>query len=390
MRRKLSNFAPRYLLFLVGLKCSTLEQTAVCIRKMTEGYLLFFTEGLCLMFFSIMCILFLFFYEGRVKKLMVGCMIFWVCLHLKELFVITNFDFTLMTVERARKSIDSLALPTCAFVALELVHPGWYKWWRCLLHYSLFVFFCLAALLSHNLSMFYMMLVFVICYGIGMSIYGLMQVPRYDKLIKDKYSFTEHLSLSWLYYAMVFFISILFMWLCACFKLDLWADSIFHMLSMTLWAIVCFNVYYQRDLTTDDITDYEMIDDTKLHSSEPQPDDDDQMSAVVFEEKLQTIFVDAKLFLDPTLKLTDVARILGTNRTYLSNFLNNEKHTTFYDFVNELRLQHACMLLRTTTLTLDLVGEQSGFNSLSTFRRAFIRQIGVTPHAYRMESRDTQ
>lgn len=353
---------------------------------MTEGYLLFFTEGLCLMFFGIMCILFLFFYEGRVKKLMVGCMIFWVCLHLKELFVITNFDFTLMSVERARKCIDSLALPTCAFVALELVHPGWYRWWRCLLHYSLFAFFCFFTLLSHSLTVFYIMLVFVLCYGIGLSLYGLMQVPRYDKLIKDKYSFTEHLSLSWLYYALVFFISILFMWLCACFKLDLWADSIFHMLSMALWAIICFNVYYQKDLPPDDISDYEMIDDTGNTEAGPEPDVNEP-NAIDFEKKLQKSFIDTKVFLNPALKLTDVARMLGTNRTYLSNYLNNEKNTTFYDFVNGLRLQHACTLLRTTTLTLDLVGEQSGFNSLSTFRRAFVKQLGLTPHAYRMQSR---
>ena len=355
---------------------------------MAESYLIFFTEGLCLMFFCIMSILFAFFYEGRVKKLMVGCMLCWVLMHMKELFVLTNFDFTLEAVERSRKCLDALAIPTCAFVAIELVRPGWFKWQRCLAHYALFAFFCLYPLIAQSLTMFHVLVAFAICYGIGMSVYGLRQVPRYDKLIHDKYSYTEHLSLNWLYYAMLFFVSMLMLWLCASFKLDLWADSIFHMLSMTMWAIVCFNLYSQKELTAEDISDFE----TSLDLAEPVAEimqgDSDDINAIDFERRLQTDFIDAKAFLNPSLKLTDVARMLGTNRTYMSVYLNNEKHTTFYDFVNELRLEHACTLLRTTTLTLDLVCEQSGFNSLSTFRRAFVKQHGLTPHAYRMQSRN--
>ena len=46
-----------------------------------------------------------------------------------------------------------------------------------------------------------------------------------------------------------------------------------------------------------------------------------------------------EVFLNSRLTLTDLSALLGTNRTYLSVYLNNELHTTFYDYVNSYRIR---------------------------------------------------
>lgn len=90
-----------------------------------------------------------------------------------------------------------------------------------------------------------------------------------------------------------------------------------------------------------------------------------------------------QIFLDRTLTLNGLALRVGTNRTYMSNFLNETLHMTFFQYINSLRLKHATQLLTTTQLTLAVVAERSGFNSLSTFRRCFQRTYGCSAVTFR-------
>ena len=101
------------------------------------------------------------------------------------------------------------------------------------------------------------------------------------------------------------------------------------------------------------------------------------------EKEINKLFVEEKLYLNPQLKLSDVARQVGTNRTYLSRFFNQEKQMTFYDYVNNLRVDHAVGLLQKSNLRLNVIAEQSGFNSISTFRRVFAAKQQCTPSEYR-------
>ena len=78
-----------------------------------------------------------------------------------------------------------------------------------------------------------------------------------------------------------------------------------------------------------------------------------------------------------------MASKVGTNRTYLSRFFNQENGYTFYDYVNQLRVKHAERLLSNTNLPISLIADQSGFNSLSTFRRVFNSYYQCSPQEYR-------
>ena len=54
----------------------------------------------------------------------------------------------------------------------------------------------------------------------------------------------------------------------------------------------------------------------------------------------------------------------------------------------QLRLNHACGLLRNTTLPIAAVGSRSGFESAYYFTRVFRSKIGCTPSEYRLQSRN--
>ncbi|MDD5822575.1 MAG: helix-turn-helix domain-containing protein [Prevotella sp.] len=48
-------------------------------------------------------------------------------------------------------------------------------------------------------------------------------------------------------------------------------------------------------------------------------------------------------------------------------------------------MKRAKELLSSTSLPLEDIATQSGFNSLSSFRRYFTKSMGTTPQAFRKE-----
>lgn len=94
-----------------------------------------------------------------------------------------------------------------------------------------------------------------------------------------------------------------------------------------------------------------------------------------------------RVWLNPHLSLSDLATLAGTNRTYLSNYLNQTLNTTFYDYINHYRLEAALKQLEdaNASATVAEIAEACGFNSLSTFRRVFMRAKGCTFAEYRQQ-----
>jgi len=100
-----------------------------------------------------------------------------------------------------------------------------------------------------------------------------------------------------------------------------------------------------------------------------------------FGEQMKKLEED-EFYLDPDVNIDYLANQLGTNRHYVSNYLNQILKMPFYAYVNKLRLEHAEMLLRTSNDKASSIGYLCGFNSEATFRRLFKEQYGCTPTQY--------
>tara|TARA_R110002050_G_scaffold300794_1_gene472814 strand:- start:101 stop:1327 length:1227 start_codon:yes stop_codon:yes gene_type:complete len=95
-----------------------------------------------------------------------------------------------------------------------------------------------------------------------------------------------------------------------------------------------------------------------------------------------------QVYLGSELRITELCRELNTNRTYLSNLINNEFKLSFNDLINLYRVKHAASLIedkKADGLSLNDIAGDSGFGSLSSFNRAFKKVKGVTPGQYRNE-----
>jgi AraC-like DNA-binding protein len=78
---------------------------------------------------------------------------------------------------------------------------------------------------------------------------------------------------------------------------------------------------------------------------------------------------------------------LHLSKYYISHLFGDKLGIRFNDYINSLRISEACRLLRTTSLSITEISEVSGFGTLRTFNRAFIKQLGTSPSEYRKNNR---
>lgn len=82
----------------------------------------------------------------------------------------------------------------------------------------------------------------------------------------------------------------------------------------------------------------------------------------------------------------DVLRHVPTGRRRLERQFVKKLGRTPHDEILRVQMERAKRLLLETALTLPDVAERCGFSSSPTFGRAFVRDVGVTPAAFRRES----
>jgi len=95
-------------------------------------------------------------------------------------------------------------------------------------------------------------------------------------------------------------------------------------------------------------------------------------------------------FTNPNLRMEDLCRALGTNRTTLGACIRKYSpgHLTTQQLVTRFRLRYAEKLLGDSLSDLNVaqVAEAAGFSSRSTFNRQFVQLYGCTPSDYRERS----
>jgi len=116
--------------------------------------------------------------------------------------------------------------------------------------------------------------------------------------------------------------------------------------------------------------------------SDPQPTNvDDRQSPNA--KRLIELMETEQMYLNPDLTVEDVVKRLGTNTKYFSNILHHEMHTTFSQWVNEYRIEHAKQLLQNKDEKVVNLAWQCGFNSNQSFYRTFAKYTGSTPTEWR-------
>ena len=98
--------------------------------------------------------------------------------------------------------------------------------------------------------------------------------------------------------------------------------------------------------------------------------------------KLLRLMQEEKIYEDPELTLTQVAKQLQSNPSFISVVVNRGFELNFNDFVNQFRIEAVKEMLKKgehKKQTLLGIAYECGFNSKATFNRAFKKVTGLTP-----------
>ena len=85
------------------------------------------------------------------------------------------------------------------------------------------------------------------------------------------------------------------------------------------------------------------------------------------------------------LQAKEVARELEISPSHLARIFSTRLHMGFNEYVNRLRVQAAQDLLQSTSRPVTEIMLDTGFESQSTFNRAFREIYGVSPRVYRQQ-----
>ena len=85
-------------------------------------------------------------------------------------------------------------------------------------------------------------------------------------------------------------------------------------------------------------------------------------------------------------RLEDVAAYASQNPAALCRAFKRRSGYTIFQFVNRLRIEKACQLLKNTELSVTEISFRVGFNTFSHFNTQFRKIIDLSPSAYRSKS----
>ena len=84
------------------------------------------------------------------------------------------------------------------------------------------------------------------------------------------------------------------------------------------------------------------------------------------------------------LTIEQAARAMGTNRSYLSRYLNEVRHMTFYEWIAQMRIEEAqSIMLQESETSIEQIASRVGFSSVSTFSSTFKKVVGESPVKWR-------
>ena len=201
---------------------------------------------------------------------------------------------------------------------------------------------------------------------------GFRRIRRFNKTVEKLYADTENKEIEAIPTILILFIvTSLVSTIVNAIGRQMFVDTIIIALPSVAFSALIFALSWvgmQHNFSMRDIPE----------EQEKETDDSEKVTAVpsansiIIYEKLENLMNNEQIFLQNDLLLNDVAKLLGTNRTYLLQALSSCAHMTFKEYINRKRIAHAEQLIANNPLMPKTeIATRSGYNSMSSFYRNY-------------------
>jgi AraC-like DNA-binding protein len=258
---------------------------------------------------------------------------------------------------------------------------------------------------------------------------ALYRLSQYRHRLRERYSSVESRQLAWLSWLSVSFIALLIVWLLANLLGGFWATLLILGRLLTLYFVGWYGLRQTAVLMprinadasparihmTDQVNPAPVSgNDTPLTTipADPLCPADESSSgdtgpvavhryarsgmteaaSQLIGQRLDHWAAHERGFLEPDIKLSDLAERIGTSPQLLSQYLNDALGLSFFDYINGLRVAEVQEMMRdrsNDTRTLLDLAFAAGFTSKSTFNTSFKKISGLAPSSWRKQDART-
>ncbi|MCF0209368.1 MAG: helix-turn-helix transcriptional regulator [Bacteroidaceae bacterium] len=292
---------------------------------------------------------------------------------------------------------DTITLPVAMLVGYSLT-TGKFRYANYMALAGIYALLCIIENITgfYNLQYYTGFFTFVFC--LIQLAWCWRYIRKYEERLRNNYSNIEHRSMRWFLRIIIpiFVLALIYTPLCIFTESDV-NSIIFDLLSVIVFIFSFFNILnYQVDNKTEQLVEEQFKEIINIQA-EPceaptHEEEESHLEEVTltqeyeegdehpFASKIKAL-EEKHFYLDADVSIEWLCNKLGTNRHYVSDYLNNELHVSFYEYINNLRLMHAENLLRQGE-KVSQVAYRSGFNSDHTFRRLFKEKFSITPSQF--------
>ena len=208
--------------------------------------------------------------------------------------------------------------------------------------------------------------VYFLLMWLGLIIYMVREVRRYGRWLRDNYADLEHKEV-WQSFVVLAIILMVY----AIYSLDVGELIYEYALDVIIIVLVCYLLW--RVETLSDLT---------LSQSNHDRSTSDSLLAKNIGPLLKQHCEDTQLYLQHDISLSQLATLIGINRSYLSKHFALQG-ITYNAYINGLRIQHFINLYHESAATHQPVSAQqlayqSGFRNYKTFNAAFKKIMEMT------------
>lgn len=247
---------------------------------------------------------------------------------------------------------------------------------------SVGIFYKIQLLIHQTVPFLFLIIVFYVL------LMGIKYINQYNRLINEYYSDSENKTLGDIKVLLICFIVLSLTSASANIigKHHFSESPLLLAIPSMIFGSTIFYLLYVCSKQTFTIYDYEKeLKHDELIVEEQLPECENHVLHGNILEKIEGIMKNGQIFLRSDLKITDMAGMMGTNRTYLSKTINNNFGMNFSDFINRYRINYVKERIKSELLETDEIANlqelifSSGFSNESSFYRVFKKETGVSP-----------
>lgn len=299
------------------------------------------------------------------------------------LYVVTVFWYTHLSMNWQLTTAFNLPLfPFITFIIKEMLYPDKQVGWKTIfqhagLPFALLAIYLVTFFVSPAASVWMLGLLFVwaaVYLGIMLPL-AFMHIRRYNALVQEVFVDADGHSLAWLArLSLVLFTTYVLYGIFALFELSYLTSWLFNVFEFVVYMVLGLQISRMRsnnvihiDQPEADVVDLptqaESAGDVATAVSDPE--------AEKFIANLEQWLMTDNRIQSNNLNREMVARALGTNHVVLARTLREHTGMTLTQFVTDVRLREAERLLLNSNLTIEEIFYHVGYQTRSTFSRAF-------------------